>query len=96
MDFLSFWGIVKLFAITLRLCGKRTVLSAFPVFCLVLKLSVFFAILNYIYLSCVQIHAVFYFNYIIYYGLLIFRCQNVATIGLTADSDIRFNFLCSY
>lgn len=29
--------------------------------------------------SSMQIHTVFYFNYIIYSGLLIFRCHNVAT-----------------
>ena len=43
------------------------------------KLGVFFVVLNYICLSFMQIHACFYFNYIIYYGLLIFCCQNVAT-----------------
>ena len=42
-------------------------------------LGVFFVVINYICLSFVQIHALFYFNYIIYYGLLIFCCQNVAT-----------------
>ena len=43
------------------------------------KLGVFFVVLNCIYLSFMQIHAHFYINYIIYYGLLIFCCQNVAT-----------------
>ena len=43
------------------------------------KLGVSFAVLNYICLSFMQIHASFYFNYIIYSGLLIFCCQNVAT-----------------
>ena len=38
----------------------------------------FFVVLNYFYLSFVRIHAVFYFNYINYFGLLIFCCQNVA------------------
>ncbi len=42
-------------------------------------LGVFFVAINCICLSFVQIHALFYFNYIIYYGLLIFCCQNVAT-----------------
>ncbi len=42
-------------------------------------LGVSFVILNYIRLSFMQIHAYFYINYIIYYGLLIFCCQNVAT-----------------
>ncbi len=43
------------------------------------ELGVFFIVLNYICLSFIQIHAHFYINYIIYYGLLIFCCQNVAT-----------------
>ncbi len=43
-----------------------------------LELGVSFVILNCIYLSFMQIHACFYINYIIYYGLLIFCCQNVA------------------
>lgn len=43
------------------------------------KLGVFFVVFNYICLSFMQIHAHFYINYIIYYGLLIFCCQNVAT-----------------
>lgn len=47
---------------------------------LLFKLGVFFAILNCIYLSFIQIHVVFYFNYIIYSSLLIFRCQNVARL----------------
>ena len=44
-----------------------------------LELGVFFVVLNCIYLSFMQIHALFYFNYTIYSGLLIFCCQNVAT-----------------
>ena len=44
-----------------------------------LELGVFFVVLNYICLGFMQIHALFYFNYIIYSGLLIFCCQNVAT-----------------
>ena len=44
-----------------------------------LELGVFFVVLNYICLSFMQIHAHFYINYIIYYGLLIFCCQNIAT-----------------
>ena len=43
-------------------------------------LGVFFANLNYICLSLMQIHTYFYLNYIIYSGLLIFCCQNVANI----------------
>ena len=42
------------------------------------KLGVFFVVINYISLSFMQIHTVFYFNYIIYSVLLIFCCQNVA------------------
>ena len=45
---------------------------------LVLILGVFFVVINFICLSFMQIHAHFYINYIIYYGLLIFCCQNVA------------------
>lgn len=44
-----------------------------------LKFGVFFVDINYIYLSFMQIHAAFYFNYIIYFALLIFCCQDVAT-----------------
>ena len=36
--------------------------------------------INYICLVYMQIHALFYFNYIIYSGLLIFCCQNVAKL----------------
>ena len=45
-----------------------------------LELGVFFVVLNCICLSFMQIHAHFHINYIIYYGLLIFRCQNVAAL----------------
>ena len=45
-------------------------------------LGVSFAVLNYICLSFMQIHTVFYFNYINYSGLLIFCCQYVATLLL--------------
>jgi len=44
------------------------------------ELGVFFFFLKYIYLSFTQIHVVFYFNYIIYFGLLIFCCHNVANL----------------
>ena len=43
------------------------------------ELGVSFVVLNYFCLIFIQIHAHFYINYIIYYGLLIFCCQNVAT-----------------
>lgn len=46
---------------------------------LLFELGVPFVVLNFICLSFMQIHAIFYFNYINYSGLLIFRCQNVAT-----------------
>ena len=42
------------------------------------ELGVSFVVLNYICLVFMQILAAFYFNYIIYSGLLIFCCQNVA------------------
>lgn len=54
------------------------ILSAFPGFCPLLELGVPFVVLNYIYLSSMQMHTVFYFNYINYSGLLIFCCQSVA------------------
>ncbi len=53
-------------------------------------LGVFFVALNCICLSFVQIHALFYFNYIIYYGLLIFCCHFVAT-----PSNFMFKWLKS-
>ena len=55
------------------------ILSAFPGLYPLLELGVSLVAINYICLSFVQIHAYFYINYIIYYGLLIFCCQNVAT-----------------
>ena len=58
---------------------EMPILSASPASCPLLELGVSFVIINYIYLSFMQIHAVFYFNYINYSGLLIFCCQNVAT-----------------
>ena len=54
------------------------IISAFPGFCLLLKLGVSFDVINYICLSFIRIHADIYFNYISYFGLLIFCCQNVA------------------
>ena len=51
------------------------ILSAFPAFCLLLKLGVFLDIINYICLSFVQILADIYFNYINYLGLLFFCFQ---------------------
>jgi hypothetical protein len=53
-------------------------LCGFPAFCLLFELGVFFVVLNCICLSFMRIHVLFYINYIIYYGLLIFCCQNVA------------------
>ena len=44
--------------------------------------TVIFDVYEDICLSFMQIHALFYFNYIIYSGLLIFCCQNVATLLL--------------
>ena len=54
-------------------------LWAFSQFSPLLKLGVSFDVINYICLSFVRIHADIYFNYISYFGLLIFCCQNVAT-----------------
>lgn len=58
---------------------KVSILRTFQPKCPLLKLGVSFVVINYVCLSFIQIHAVFYFNYIIYSGLLIFCCQNVAT-----------------
>ena len=58
---------------------KTPISSAFPGFYPLLELGTFFVVINYICLSFMQIYACFYFNYIIYSGLLIFCCQNVAT-----------------
>ena len=57
--------------------------TGFRHFCPLFKLGVFFVVINYISLSFMQIHTVFYFNYIIYSGLLIFCCQNVAIQTIT-------------
>ena len=43
------------------------------------ELGVFFIVINCICLSFMQIHTDFYSNYIIYFALLIFCCQDVAT-----------------
>ena len=59
---------------------ETPILSVFPGFYPLLELSVSLATLNCFCLSFMQIHASFYFNYIIYYGLLIFCCQNVAKL----------------
>ena len=61
---------------------KTLILSGFQSKCPLFELGVFFAVLNCICLSIMQIHAYFYFNYIIYSGLLIFCCQNVAISSL--------------
>ena len=47
-------------------------------FCPLFEPGVFFVYFNCICLCFVQIHARFNFNYIIYYYLLIFCCQNAA------------------
>ncbi len=66
--------------ITLHIKSRKVrYLCGFPAFCLLLELGVFFVAINCICLSFMQIHACFYFNYIIYYDLPIFCCQNVAT-----------------
>lgn len=54
---------------------KARCLCGFPTFRLLFELGVSLGILNCICLIFMQIHACFYFNYIIYYGLLIFCCQ---------------------
>ena len=63
-----------------------------------LKLGVPLDIINYFCLSIIQIHTVFYFNYIIYFALLIFCCQIVATyisfilqIQYVSKTDICLN-----
>ena len=62
--------------------SKYRIVSILFRFCRLLELGVSFVALNYINLSLMQIHTVFYFNYIIYSGLLVFCCQNVATFLL--------------
>ncbi len=65
--------------------GIRLLFKAVPIysrFFSFLSLGVFFVVLNYICLSFVQIYAILHFNYIIYSGLLIFCCQNVAIFTL--------------
>ncbi len=57
----------------------QSVLQTSPYHYQLLFIGVFFVDINFICLVFIQIHACFYFNYIIYYGLLIFCCQNVAT-----------------
>ena len=57
-----------------------------------LKLGVPFVVINCICLSFMQIHAIFYFNYINYSGLLIFCCQNVAT-HLICSTAVVFSIL---
>ena len=47
----------------------------------------FFAVINCICLIFMQIGAHFYINYIIYYGLLIFCCQDVATLTYLYNED---------
>ena len=54
-----------------------------------LELGVSFVVLNYIYLSFMQIYAVFYFNYIIYSGLQMFCCQNDATSFTTLNETSK-------
>ena len=44
----------------------------------IFKLGVPFIVIKYICLSFVQIHTIYYFNYITYSALLIFCCQYVA------------------
>ena len=54
-------------------------LCGLPAPCLLFELGVFFIVINCICLSFMQIHTDFYSNYIIYFALLIFCCQDVAT-----------------
>lgn len=49
--------------------------------------------INYICLVYMQIHALFYFNYIIYSGLLVFCCQYVARNLVTFQIN-QNGFLC--
>ena len=70
------------------------ILSAFPGFYLLLELGVFFVVLNCICLSFVQIHARFYINYIIYYGLLIFCHKLVVAISGSPLSEVHTPLAC--
>ena len=68
------------------------ILSTFPGFCLLFELGVFFSIINCIYLSFVWVHADIYFNYIRYFGLLIFCCQNVVISSYMFQNSILCYF----
>ena len=71
----------------------RLLNTGFPDFRHLFKLGVSFAVLNYICLVLMQIHAYFYFNYICYSGLLIFCCQNVAIFILSIHKILYYLFL---
>lgn len=71
--------VFKLFSRSKKRCKNALFKGTFEISVL-FKLAVFFVVLNCICLGFMQFHATFYFNYIIYSDLLIFRCQNVATI----------------
>ena len=73
-------AITKLFNTILTRAGITLIITV--AFSISTMLGVSFAIINYICLSFMQIHTVFYFNYINYSGLLIFCCQYVATLLL--------------
>ncbi len=60
------------------------------------EFGVSLVVINYISLSFVQIHTIFYFNYIIYSGLLIFCCQNVATITSLLFRQLLSDILKSF
>ena len=74
------------------------IISAFPGFCLLLELGVSFDVINYICLSFMRIHADIYFNYISYFGLLIFCCQNVAISSYMFQNSILryFEYTASF
>lgn len=74
---------------------KKSLYKGLLMFIELFTLGVSFAIINYICLSFMQIHATFYFNYINYSGLLIFCCQNVAA-KISLSETFRVLFVISF
>ena len=75
---------------------KTLILKAFQSKCPLFKFGAFFVVLKYICLISVQIYADFYFNYIIYSGLLILCCQNVAKNSNFSKVNIFFLYVGKY
>lgn len=77
--------------------GKSAVYAASRLWAFSLEPGMPSIVLNSIYWSYMQIHACFYFNHIIYYGLLISCCQNAAAHlywQIPAIYQLIFEILC--